>query len=94
MFKLKDFPDVALKMIAAREVVKHLDELPLKIEVIRKYEAGIDIRKLLWSFDIVLTMDFDNLADLDAYTIHPVHKEFIEFNKDYSVEKVCIDYEV
>ena len=94
MFKLKDFPGEAGKMTAAQEVIKRLDELPLKIEVIRKYEAGIDIRKLLWSFDLVLTMDFDNLADLDAYTIHPAHQEFIAFNKDYSVDKVCIDYEI
>jgi len=93
MFKLKDFPDDR-KMTAAQEVKKRLDELPLKIEVIRKYEAGIDIRRLSWSFDIVLSMDFDSLADLEAYTVHPAHQEFISFNKDYSVDKVCIDYEV
>lgn len=94
MFKLKDFPDETATSKAAREVVKHLDELPLKIDVIRKYQAGIDIRKLAWSFDIVLTMDFDNLADLETYTIHPSHQEFIAFNKDYSVDKVCIDFEM
>ena len=94
MFKLKDFPDEALKMTAAQEVVKRLDELPLKIEVIRKYEAGIDIRKLAWSFDVILIMDFDSITDLEAYTTHPAHQDFIAFNKDYSVDKVSIDYEV
>jgi DNA-binding Lrp family transcriptional regulator len=94
MFKLKDFPGETEKMKAAQEVIKRLNELPLKIEVIRKYEAGVDLRKLSWSYDVVLTMDFDNLTDLETYTVHPVHQEFIVFNKDYSVEKVCIDYEV
>lgn len=94
MFKLKDFKDESEKKIAAHEVIKRLDELPLKIDVIRKYEAGIDIRKLAWSYDIVLIMDFDTMEDLETYTIHPVHQEFITFNKDYSVEKVCIDYEI
>lgn len=93
MFKLKEFSSEAEKMAAATKVKKQLDELPLKIDVIRYYEAGIDTRKLSWSYDIVLTMDFDSMADLDAYTVHPFHQEFITFNKDYSVAKVCIDYE-
>lgn len=94
MFKLKNFPGESEKMTAAEEVKKRLDKLPTEINVIRKYEAGIDIRKLLWSYDIVLTMDFDTMADLETYTIHPAHQEFITFNKDYSVNKVCIDYEM
>ena len=94
MFKLKDFPDESEKMTAAQKVMQRLDELPSKINVIRKYEAGIDVRKLSWSNDIVLIMDFDSIADLEVYTIHPAHQEFIAFNKDYSINKVCIDYEV
>jgi hypothetical protein len=94
MFKLKDFPGESEKKNAALEVIKRLDELPIKIDIIRKYEAGIDVRKLTWSYDIVLIMDFNTMQDLETYTIHPVHQDFIAFNKDYSVEKVCIDYEV
>lgn len=94
MFKLKDFRGETAKLTAAKEVIKRLDELPSKINVIRKYESGIDVRKLSWSYDIVLIMDFDTMADLEAYTIHPAHQDFIAFNKEYSVEKACIDYEV
>jgi hypothetical protein len=93
-FKLKEFAGENKKLEAAKQVVNRLDELPLKIDVIRKYEAGIDVRKLAWSFDVVLIMDFDSMADLETYTVHPVHQDFIEFNKDYSIGKVCIDYEV
>lgn len=94
MFKLKDFNLESEKMAAAALVKKRLDELPSMINEIRHYEAGIDIRKLNWSYDIILTMDFDTLADLETYIIHPDHKKFIEFNKDFSVDKVCIDYEI
>jgi hypothetical protein len=94
MFKLKEFADDSEKLTAANEVIKRLNELPLAIDVIRNYKAGIDLRKLSWSYDIALEMDFDNMADLDAYIIHPVHKDFIEFNKNYSQDKVCIDYEL
>lgn len=94
MFKLKDFPGETGKLTAVMEVKRRLDELPLKINVIRKYDSGINVRELSWSYDVVLTMDFESLADLETYIVHPVHKEFIEFNKDYTAEKVCIDYEV
>ncbi len=93
MFKLKEFADESMKVAAGKSLIAKLDELPLKIDLIRKYKAGIDVRKLEWSFDIVLEMDFDNLADLDTYTIHPDHQDFVRFNKDYSVAKACIDYE-
>lgn len=92
-FKLKDFATEALKMEAVSLIKNRLDELPLKIGLIRRYEAGIDIRKSASSFDIVIVMDFDSLADLDAYTTHPVHQEFVAFNKDSSVAKASVDYE-
>ena len=94
MFKLKEYETEAEKMASVAEVKNRLDELPSKIDVIRRYTSGIDVRKLNWSYDIVLEMDFDTMADLDAYTIHPVHQEFIAFNKDYSIAKTCVDLEM
>jgi len=94
MFKLKSFETETEKTAAVTELLRRLNELPSKIDLIRKYEAGIDVRKLEWSYDISLVMDFDTMADLDAYTIHPAHQEFVAFNKDFSIAKVCVDYEV
>ena len=92
MFKLKSFETETEKTAAATELLRRLNELPSKIDLIRKYEAGIDVRKLEWSSDISLVMDFDTMADLDAYTVHPAHQEFVAFNKDFSIAKVCVDY--
>ncbi len=94
MFKLKEFSTESQKLSAANDVKNRLDELPAKIDVIRKCKTGIDIRRLEWSYDIILEMDFDTIADLDAYTIHPAHQEFIAFNKEYSIDKVCIDFQL
>jgi hypothetical protein len=94
MFKLKEFGSESEKAAAANEVLKRLDELPAAIDLIRRYKAGIDVRKLNWSYDIVLEMDFDTIADIDAYTVHPAHQNFIAFNKDFSIAKVCIDFEL
>jgi hypothetical protein len=94
MFKLRNFDNETEKTEAVKELLRRLDELPSKIDLIRKYEDGADIRKLEWSYDISLVMDFNSMADLDAYTIHPAHQEFVAFNKDFSIAKVCVDYEV
>ncbi len=94
MFKLKEFPDETAKMAVMLEVKQRIDELPLKINFIRRCETGVDMRKLQWSYDIVLVMDFDTVADVESYTIHPAHQDFVAFNKDYSVKKVCVDYEI
>lgn len=94
MFKLKNFGSEAETLAAAIKVKNRLDELPLKINLIRRYESGIDIRRLEWSYDIILSMDFNTMADLDAYTIHPDHQAFVNFNKDFSELKTCVDYEI
>jgi hypothetical protein len=94
MFRLKEFENEADKTAALSEVLKRLNELPIKINLIRKFEAGVDVRKLEWSYDISIVMDFNSMDDLDAYTIHPAHKEFVAFNKNISEHKVCIDYEI
>ena len=92
MFKLKEFSTESEKLSAANDVKNRLDKLPAKIDVIRRCKTGIDVRKLEWSYDIVLELDFNTMDDLDAYTIHPAHQEFIAFNKEYSVAKACIDF--
>jgi hypothetical protein len=92
MFKLREFADESEKQTAIQQVLNRLAELPSLIPLIRRYEAASDIRKLEWSYDISLVMDFDSMADLEAYTVHPDHQAFVAFNKAYSVAKVCIDY--
>lgn len=94
MFKLKAFDNETLKQEALKELKRRLEELPHKISVICRCETGIDIRKLPSSYDLILTMDFDTMADLNYYSDHPDHQEFIRFNKDFSVAKVSVDYEI
>lgn len=94
MFKLREFDNETLRQQALLAVKNRIDELPSKISLIRRCETGIDIRKLPSSYDLILTMDFDNMADLNHYTEHPDHQEFIRFNKNYSVAKASVDYEI
>jgi antibiotic biosynthesis monooxygenase (ABM) superfamily enzyme len=94
LFKLREFESETLKLEALTEIKKRLEELPQMISVVRRCEIGIDVRKLASSYDYVLTMDFDNMADLNYYSNHPDHQEFIKFNKNFSVAKASVDYEI
>ncbi|HNX44324.1 MAG TPA: Dabb family protein [Bacteroidales bacterium] len=94
LFKLRDFESEIRKQEIRLKIKNRIEELPGKIDLIRRCEVGVDIRKLEMSYDIVLIMDFDNLNDLNTYTDHPAHQEFIRFNKEFSAAKVCIDCEI
>lgn len=92
MFKLKDFSDPSEKLEMAIKVKNELEKLKEKIEVIKFLEVGINVEPLPFAYDIVLNTDFETMEDLNAYRIHPAHKAFIEFNKDFSVSKVSVDF--
>ena len=92
MFKLKEFSDYSEKLAMAEKLKKELEKLKDKIDVIKFLEVGINIEPLPFAYDIVLNTDFETMEDLYAYRRHPAHKDFIEFNKGYSVSKVSVDY--
>ena len=92
-FKLKEYPTAEERMKAVETVKTELLKLPSKISVIRSFEVGTDALHGPASFDLVINSTFDSLEDLEIYRVHPDHQAFIVFNKDYTVEKVMVDYE-
>jgi len=92
MLKLKENAVTPEGKIMAETVRKELVKLKEKINLIRYLEVGVNLVSLPHAYDIVLTVDLDSLENLQEYKVHPAHLEFIEFNKNYSVSKVCVDY--
>jgi hypothetical protein len=92
MFRLKESSNTPEGIKMAESVKKELEKLKEKINVIRHLEVGINIVTLPHAYDVVLTTDFDSLEHLQEYKVHPAHVAFIEFNKNYSVSKVSVDY--
>ena len=64
----------------------------MKIPVIREFEIGINFNPDSFAFDVVINSAFENQEDLEIYQNHKAHQAFIAFNKNYSVEKVIVDY--
>jgi hypothetical protein len=92
MFKLKESSNTPEGRKMAESVKKELEKLKEEIHVIRHLEVGINIVPLPHAYDLVLTTDFDSLEHLQEYKVHRAHVAFIEFNKNYSVSKVSVDY--
>lgn len=93
MFKLKDTPgktiyDNALEAKKRfNKVLENVSELKDGQVVINSADAPES------NYTIALICDFASIDDLNAYQIHPVHKEFGAFIAEIKTERACIDYE-
>ena len=93
MFKLRDYSNPEEKKKAIKRVRTELMALKKKIPVIREFEVGINFTIDEATYDLVINASFSSTEDLKSYQVHPDHKAFILFNKNYSVKKVVLDYE-
>jgi hypothetical protein len=92
MFRLKEFSDPSEKHKAAEAVKTELLAMKNKIPVIREFEIGINFNPGPSAFDVVINSTFENHANLESYQVHPAHQAFIDFNRNYSVQKAIVDY--
>jgi hypothetical protein len=93
LFKLRDFGTPEEKMKAAETVRAELLALKKKIPVILEFEVGINFTVNDAAYDLAINSSFSSKEDLKTYQVHPEHQAFILFNKNYSAEKIVLDYE-
>jgi hypothetical protein len=87
-FKFKErTPEVVNK---TKEVLMNMEG---KIEALLSIEVGVDIIHSERSYDLALITKFNSLAELDAYQVHPVHKEVITYIASVRETSVSVDYE-
>lgn len=88
MVKLKQADEQTLKK--TKQVFENMEG---KIPELRSIEVGIDILRSERSYDIVLITTFDSMEDMQAYQVHPVHKEVIEYLNTVKESSIAVDYE-
>jgi len=93
MFKLREYTSPIEKKTALHAIRNELLNLKKTIPVILEFEVGINISDSKAAFDLVINSSFSTMDYLKTYQVHPDHLAFIEFNKNYTVEKTVIDYE-
>lgn len=79
---------------ALEKVSQMLNGLKDKIEIIRSMEIGKDVLRRGHSFDLALTITFENLEAYKQYDTHPMHAEVKKYNLSVCTDIVAVDYEV
>lgn len=74
LIKLKDRSSE--NITKARDVLLSMQG---KIEFLRDLKVEVDIRHGSSSYDILLIAQYDSMADLEAYIVHPVHVEVSKY---------------
>jgi hypothetical protein len=78
----------------ARAIKAKIESLQGKIPGLLHIEAGVDIVRSEFSYDVVLYSELESRAALDAYQVHPLHKEVAAFVNERRTERANVDYEV
>lgn len=93
MFKLKE-ADGRSEYQNAIEAKERFSKVIENVTELKKGEVVINSADAPESnYTIALICDFDSIDDLNAYQIHPVHKEFGAFIARIKTDRACIDYE-
>ena len=82
------------KIENARLIKQKLEALQGKIPGLLKIEVGIDFLGSADSSDVALYSEFTSRAALDAYQVHPLHKEVAALITELLAERRVVDYEV
>lgn len=87
MFRLNDISKAEEAKERFDKVIENVSELKKGEVVINSADAPDS------NYTIALICDFDTIDDLNAYQIHPAHKEFGAFIAEIKTDRACIDYE-
>ncbi len=87
MFKLNDVSMAEEAKERFNKVIENVKELKKGEVVINSADASDS------NYTIALICDFESIHDLNAYQVHPVHKEFGAFIAEIKTDRACIDYE-
>ncbi len=61
---------------------------------LRRLDVSTTIVNTTGDFDVVLYTEFDDVAALDAYRVHPDHQKVAEFIGAVTESRFAVDYEV
>lgn len=94
MFRLMDEAEGKTKEENLKEALEKLSEFKASIPSLKEFKAVTNAKEAPQdNCDLALICDFDDIAGLNAYQIHPVHKAFGAFIDPRRESRACIDYE-
>lgn len=92
LFKLKETLSQEEKLKVMNDFKAAVEALPAKIGFIRHLFVGLNANPAE-KWDICLDSEFDSLADVRAYAVHPDHVAAAGILKESKADRACVDYE-
>lgn len=86
--------DAAKKAEQAAEVARRLLALDGVVPQLRSISAGAEAVYPGQNADVALVADFDSIADLEAYQVHPAHVEAAEYIRSVVAARSAVDFEI
>ena len=93
MFKFTDIKNDFERIEIFKKMQASFGPLKSKIDVIKSYEVGINSKATNFSYDLVITSEYDSWEDLEIYIKHSEHQKAINACADIKKEKAVVDYE-
>ncbi|MBC7490426.1 MAG: Dabb family protein [Glaciimonas sp.] len=93
IWKLKEHAEGADKLTNARNLKTLLDSCARLVPGILKFDAVIAQEGLEATYDVILNIEFDSRAALNAYQVHPTHVAIKAFVGAVREARQCFDYE-
>ena len=93
MVRLKDPGVEGKKKENALKLKKAIEGLMGKVPELRAMEVGLNLSTKPSAYDLVLTSEFDSMAALDAYRVHPEHQKVLELLYEVMEQTAVVDYE-
>ncbi|MEJ7616295.1 MAG: Dabb family protein [Pyrinomonadaceae bacterium] len=76
-----------------QEHVAQLAALPSHIPEVESFAVGFDVVRLERSYDTGLIAVFKDRNALEAYTVHPMHKNAADFGRSISQHVASVDFQ-
>jgi hypothetical protein len=78
----------------AAEVARRIAALEGVVPSLRALSVGVNVAYADVNADVALVADFDDLAGLEAYQVHPAHQEVAMYVRSVVASRAAVDFEV
>ncbi|GEK86349.1 Dabb family protein [Microbacterium aerolatum] len=86
--------DAAERGAQAAEVARRLNALDGVVPQLRSISAGANSVYADVNWDVTLIADFDSVASLEEYQVHPAHEEAAAYIRSVVASRVAVDFEI
>lgn len=93
MFKFIDAKSKSDQLSKMEKMKNAFSPMKSLIDVVKSYDINFNMKQTDFSYDVVITSEYESWKDLETYIKHPEHQKAISICKDINKEKAVIDYE-